>query len=48
MDLIGSLFLKEFRVSRFIGEGSFGKVFIAKSMKTSEDVALKIVLLLRF
>ena len=41
--MIGKILFKAFCVKRKLGEGSFGKVYIATELKTGEDFAVKIV-----
>ena len=41
--LIGRFLFKEYRLKKKLGEGSFGKVYIASNIKTSELYAIKLV-----
>ena len=43
MDLVGTIYCNKYRVTKLIGEGSFGKVFIAKNLENSQEVAIKLV-----
>ena len=40
--LVGRIFFKLFRVKKAIGEGSFGKIYVAVSEKTGEEFAIKL------
>ena len=41
--LIGHYIFKEYRIKKKLGEGSFGKVYIASNIKTNELYAIKLV-----
>ena len=41
--LIGRYIFKEYRIKKKLGEGSFGKVYIASNIKTNELYAIKLV-----
>ena len=41
--LINHLILDEYRIKKKLGEGTFGKVYIASNTKTGEKFAAKIV-----
>lgn len=45
MSLVGTIFGKNFKLEKLIGEGAFGKVFLAKSLDSSLEVAVKLVTL---
>ena len=42
-NLINHLILNEYRITKKLGEGTFGKVYIASNTKTGEKFAAKIV-----
>ena len=42
-NLINHLILNEYRIKKKLGEGTFGKVYIASNTKTGEKFAAKIV-----
>ena len=42
-NLIGSHIFKEYKIKRKLGEGSFGKVYVATNTKTGELFAAKLV-----
>ena len=41
--LIGKIFFKTFKVRKMLGEGSFGKIYIAINLKDKEECAVKLV-----
>ena len=41
--LIGKLLFKLYRIKKKLGEGSFGKVYIAINIQTKESYAVKLV-----
>ena len=41
--LIGKIFFKSFKLKKKIGEGSFGKIYIAVNLENKVDYAVKIV-----
>ena len=41
--LVGKIFLKHYKLKKKIGEGSFGKIYIATNITTKEEYAMKIV-----
>ena len=41
--LIGKLLFKIYRIKKKLGEGSFGKVYIAFNIETKESYAVKLV-----
>ena len=41
--LIGKIFFKTYKVRKMLGEGSFGKIYIAYDIKTKEEYAVKLV-----
>ena len=41
--LIGKIFFKTYKVKKKLGEGSFGKIYIAYDIKTKEEYAVKLV-----
>jgi serine/threonine protein kinase len=46
--LIGRYIFKEYRIKKKLGEGSFGKVYVASNIKTSELYAIKLVSKIKF
>jgi len=40
---IGAIYSSKYQLVKLIGEGSFGKVFIAKDLMTLMEVAIKLV-----
>jgi serine/threonine protein kinase len=46
--LIGRYIFKEYRVKKKLGEGSFGKVYIASNIKSNELFAIKLVSKINF
>ena len=42
-NLINHLILNEYQIKKKLGEGTFGKVYIASNTKTGEKFAAKIV-----
>ena len=43
--LIGSYILKEYKILEKIGEGSFGKVYVASFSNTNDLFAVKLVII---
>lgn len=41
--LIGKLFFRLYRIKKKLGEGSFGKVYIASNIQTKDLYAVKLV-----
>ena len=41
--LIGKIFFKSFKVKKMLGEGSFGKIYLAINLKDKEECAVKLV-----
>ena len=41
--LLGRYIFKDYKIKRKIGEGSFGKVYVASNTKTGELFAVKLV-----
>ena len=41
--LIGKIFFKAFKLKKKIGEGSFGKIYIATNLENKIDYAVKLV-----
>ncbi len=41
--LIGKIFFKTYKVRKMLGEGSFGKIYIAYNIHTKEEFAVKLV-----
>ena len=41
--LIGKIFFKIYKVKKMLGEGSFGKIYIAYDINTKEEYAVKLV-----
>ena len=46
--LIDRYIFKEYRIKKKLGEGSFGKVYIASNIKTNELYAIKLVIKINF
>ena len=44
-DIIGKVYFNKFKVTKKIGQGSFGQVFQGINQKNNEPVALKFVIL---
>ena len=42
--LLGKIFLKNYKLKKKIGEGSFGKIYIASHIDTKVEYALKLVI----
>ena len=42
-NLIDKVFFKHYKIKKKIGEGSFGKIFIACNIETQKEYAVKIV-----
>jgi serine/threonine protein kinase len=40
--LLGKIFFKHYKLKKKIGEGSFGKIYIASNINTKEEVAVKL------
>jgi casein kinase 1 len=47
-DIIGRIYFNKFKVTKKIGQGSFGQVYQGVNLKNNEPVALKFVNYLRF
>ena len=43
VNLIDKVFFKHYKLKKKIGEGSFGKIFIACHLETQKEYAVKIV-----
>ena len=43
--LIGKIFFKTYKVKKMLGKGSFGEIYLAYSIKTKEECAIKLVCL---
>ena len=41
--LIGRIFFKTYKVKKMLGEGSFGKIYVAYDLNTKEEYAVKLV-----
>jgi len=41
--LLGKIILKNYKLKKKIGEGSFGKIYIAMNINTKEEYAMKLV-----
>ena len=41
--LIGKVFFKTYKISKKLGEGSFGQIYVAYDIKTKEEYAVKLV-----
>jgi serine/threonine protein kinase len=41
--LIGKIFFRIYKVKKMLGEGSFGKIYIAYDINTKEEYAVKLV-----
>ena len=41
--LLGKILFKHFKLRKKIGEGSFGKIYIATDIHTKEEYAVKLV-----
>ena len=46
--LIGKLFFKTYKISKKLGEGSFGQIYVAYDIKTKEEYAVKLVCKISF
>jgi len=42
-EIIGKLFFKKYKVTKKLGQGSFGQVFKGINITTNEDIAFKFV-----
>ena len=42
-NLIDKIFFKHYKIKKKIGEGSFGKIFIALNLENQNEYAVKIV-----
>ena len=41
--LIGKILFKTYKISKMLGEGSFGQIYVAYDLKTKEEYAVKLV-----
>jgi len=44
LTITGRVFFKKYKVSKKLGEGSFGQVFKGINITTNEDIAFKLVI----
>ena len=44
--LLGKIFLKNYKLKKKIGEGSFGKIYIASHIDTKVEYAIKLVIII--
>jgi len=45
-EIIGKVFFKKYKVSKKLGQGSFGQVFKGVNITTNEEIAFKFVLII--
>jgi len=41
--LIGKIFFKTYKIKKMLGEGSFGKIYVAYDINSKEEYAVKLV-----
>ena len=46
--LIGKILFKTYNISKMLGEGSFGQIYVAYDIKTKEEYAVKLVCKISF